>query len=308
MGNRSEEKEMHTIAPQRSPSTTEPPLVSIAMPMRNSARTLAPAIQSILDQTYPHWELLLIDDGSSDATLRIARGFADPRIRIWSDGVWQGLAARLNEAIDRSTGAYFARMDSDDVAYPQRLARQVAYLQAHPEVDLVGAWVLVFGIDGAVLGKRQGAEHHEAICARPDYGISLPHPTWLGQIAFFRRYRYQIGSMEDVDLLLRAYRDSRFATVPAILLGYREEQLKLKKLLTYRWIALHSTVREFARQGKPHLVIKGVITQVLKGAVDCVAVTSGLNYRLLRHRARPVTDAERQDWERVWDTTSPTNM
>lgn len=298
---------MDTVAPERSASITEPPLVSIAMPMRNNARTLAPAIQSILDQTYPHWELLLIDDGSSDATLRIAQRFADPRIRIWSDGAWQGLAARLNEAIDHSTGAYFARMDSDDIAYPQRLARQVAYLQAHPDVDLVGAWVLVFGPDGAVLGKREGAEHHEAICARPDYGISLAHPTWLGQIAFFRRYRYQIGSQEDADLLLRAYRDSRFATVPEILLGYREEQLKLKKLVTYRWLYLHSIVREFARQRKPQRAIKVVIIQVLKGAADCVAVTSGLNHRLLRHRARPVTDAERQDWERVWSTTPPAN-
>ncbi len=285
---------------------TKAPLISIAMPVRNNARTLALAIQSIINQTYPNWELLLIDDGSSDETMRIAQSFVDSRIRIWSDGAWLGLAARLNEAIDRSTGTYFARMDGDDIAYPQRLERQFAYLQAHPDVDLVGAWVLVFGANGIVQGKRINGEHHEAICARPDYGFQLPHPTWLGRTAFFEKYRYQPTATlcEDADLLLRAYRDSRFATVPEILLGYREEQLKLSKILIARRSSMRSMVHEFARQGKPHLAVKGVTTQVLKGAVDCVAVTSGLNYRLLRHRARPVTGQETRDWWSAWNAIS----
>jgi len=273
------------------------------MPVRDGARTLATAIRSILAQTYPHWELLLIDDGSSDETVQVARAFADPRITLVSDGAGGlGLAARLNQAIDLSAGEYFARMDGDDVAYPERLERQVAYLRAHPEVDLVGAGMLIFGADGIVLGKRANAEHHEAICARPDYGITLPHPTWMGRIAFFRRFRYRLDAVrcEDADLLLRAYRDARFASVPEILLGYREERLSLGKILTYRRLHVRSIVREFRHQGKPHLAARGVATQVLKAAVDCVAVTSGLGYRLLRHRARPVTDVERRRWHDVW--------
>jgi len=212
------------------------------------------------------------------------------------------LAARLNQAIDLSAGEYFARMDGDDVAYPERLERQVAYLRAHPEVDLVGAGMLIFGADGIVLGKRANAEHHEAICARPDYGITLPHPTWMGHIAFFRRFRYRPDAVrcEDADLLLRAHRDARFASVPEILLGYREERLSLGKTLRTRRFYVRSIVREFRRRGKPHLAARGVATQVLKAAVDCVAVTSGLGYRLLRHRARPVTEEERREWERVW--------
>lgn len=291
---------MGSSTPQGSATGMRSPLVSISMPVRNNAPTLAVAIRSILNQTYPHWELLLIDDGSSDDTLRIAHGFTDPRITVLSNGAGLGLAARLNEAIDRATGDYFARMDGDDVAYPQRLERQLAYLRGHPDVDLAGAWVLVFGADGDVLGKRAGAEHHAEICARPDGGIRIPHPIWIGHLAFFRRYRYRVGTQEDADLLLRAYRDSRFATVPEILLGYREERLDLKKILTYRWLYVRSIVGELGGRGEVHRVAKGVTIQVLKAGVDCAAVTSGLNYRLLRHRARSVGDEERRDWGPVW--------
>src|SRR5512135_1398022 len=118
------------------------PLVSIGMPVRNNEATLALAIRSILEQTYTNWELLLIDDGSSDGTLRVMRGFTDERIRIFSDGLSLGLPDRLNQAIDASRGEYFARMDGDDVSYPRRLGRQVDYLRHHPQVDLVGAWAI----------------------------------------------------------------------------------------------------------------------------------------------------------------------
>src|SRR5579871_2414525 len=98
----------------------EPPLVSVGMPVRNNERTLARAIASILGQTHPQLELILIDDGSSDGTLRVAQSFSDSRIRLFSDGQSLGLSTRLNQAIDVSGGRYFARMDGDDVSYPER--------------------------------------------------------------------------------------------------------------------------------------------------------------------------------------------
>src|SRR4051812_47547353 len=115
---------------------TTMPLVSIAMPVRDSQRTLPVALRSIVSQTYPNWELLLFDDGSTDRTLEIARSFADDRIKIVSDGRGRGMTVRLNQAARVASGKYYARMDGDDAAYPQRLERQVAYLESHPEVDL----------------------------------------------------------------------------------------------------------------------------------------------------------------------------
>jgi glycosyltransferase involved in cell wall biosynthesis len=278
-------------------------LVTIAMSVRNNARTLATTIRSILDQTYTHWELLLIDDGSTDGTLEIARSFTDPRITVISDGKARGLAERLNEAIDLSAGTYFARMDGDDIAYPQRLERQVAYLEAHPDVDLAAAWVVTFGADGVALGKRMNAERHEEICAHPAFGIALPHPTWVGRLGFFQYYRYKTSAVmcQDVDLLLRAYRHARFATVPEVLLGYREERLQLKKLLWTRGYHVRSIVQEFVRQGEPGLAVKGAAMLGVKAMVDCVAVTTGLNYRLLRHRALPMSADEQREWREIWD-------
>ena len=167
---------------------SEQPVVSIAMPVRNCERTLKLAVESILAQTYRSWELLLIDDGSSDGTVEIARSFQDSRIIVYSDGMARGLVARLNQAIALSRAKYFARMDGDDVAYPERLERQLAYLESHPDVDLIGAAILVFGQDGTPLGKRAVRPDHEAICSTPASGFGLAHPTYVGRLEWFRRH------------------------------------------------------------------------------------------------------------------------
>src|ERR1039458_2052600 len=96
------------------------PLVSIGMPAFNCEKTLAVAIHSILNQTYSNWELLLMEDGSSDRTPEVAQSFSDPRISVFADQSHKGLVPRLNQAVAMSRGKYFARMDADDVAYPER--------------------------------------------------------------------------------------------------------------------------------------------------------------------------------------------
>src|ERR1700684_408305 len=112
------------------------PVITIAMPFYNSAATLELAIRSLLNQSYGDFELLLCDDGSDDQGLAIARSFEDPRLICWSDGRRLRLAARLNECIDRARGRYLARMDADDIAYPDRLERQMAFLGVLLGVDL----------------------------------------------------------------------------------------------------------------------------------------------------------------------------
>src|SRR5690348_1576876 len=115
------------------------PLITIGMPVRNCERTVAAAIRSILNQTCGNWELLIIDDESEDNTVEVASWFRDQRIHLLSGNVHAGLPARLNQAVRRGSGKYFARMDGDDISFPQRLERQVAYLEARPEVDLLAA-------------------------------------------------------------------------------------------------------------------------------------------------------------------------
>jgi len=285
----------------------EGPFVSIGMPVKNCERTLRLAVESILAQTHRNWELLLIDDGSSDRTVEVARSFADNRIVLYADGRPRGLVARLNQAIALSRAKYFARMDGDDVAYPQRLERQLAYLESHPDVDLIGAAILVFGRDGTPFGKRVARLDHEAICSSPASGFGLAHPTYVGRIEWFRRhgYREQARRCEDQDLLLRTYRCSRFANLPDILLGYREETIALRKLLPARRFLAIAMFKEFRRQKRLGLAVRGVVGQAMRALLDCAAVGTGLGYAVLRHRAMPITSEERRNWMQLWSRRAP---
>ncbi len=278
------------------------PAVSVGMPLYDCEATLETSIRSILGQTLEDWELLLVCDPSTDRTLEIARSFHDPRVRVLADGVARGLPGSLNLAIDRGAGRHFARMDADDVAYPARLERQVRFLDEHPEVDLVGCGVVVFGDEGRVLGTRLAPGTHEAICGRPWAGFPLVHPTWMGKMEWFRahRYRQDLGRAEDQELLLRSHEESRFACLPEVLLGYRERSLPLGKMLGGRIVLSRAVMRQLAARGRPLAALRGALEQAAKGLVDAIAVTTGLDHRLLRHRARPARPEEVRRWEEVW--------
>src|SRR6516164_1614607 len=157
------------------------PLVSIGMPAFNCEETLAVAIRSILSQSCEDWELLVMEDGSGDGTLEVARSFSDSRISVISDASHKGLVARLNQAVEISLGKYFARMDADDVAYPERFERQVEYLERHPQVDLVGCHMLMFRDGGIAFGCRLTPENHEVICDQPASGFRIAHATLMGR-------------------------------------------------------------------------------------------------------------------------------
>ncbi len=146
---------------------TEPagPTISILLPAFNAGQTLDLALRSLCGQTFSDFGILLLDDGSDDDTAEIARAFSDPRVRVIQDGLKLGLARRLNMGIELARGRYIARMDADDVSFPERLARQVAFLEAHPDVDLVRM------PGGGVPHRWRGsgllpfAGTHEAMCA-----------------------------------------------------------------------------------------------------------------------------------------------
>ncbi len=278
------------------------PLVYIGMSVRNCQATLGAALKSIIAQTYPNWKLLLIDDGSTDDTVKVAQHFSHSQIKILADGKSLGLPCQLNRAIDLCEGKYLARMDGDDISYPERLERQISYLEGHSKVDLLGASALVFGKGGNPLGKRFGPGDHTKICSSPCSGFPIVHPTYIGRIEWFRRFRYreELLRCEDQDLLLRSYRHSCFANVPEILLGYREEQLDLKKILKSRRFLCQSFLAEFMHQKQPAFAIQSLFGQLARGMVDITAVFTGLNYKLVGHRAKPPTPAETEKWNQVY--------
>jgi glycosyltransferase involved in cell wall biosynthesis len=278
------------------------PLVSIAMPVHNTEKTLALAIRSVLLQTYHCWELIIIDDASTDSSLAVAKRFGDGRIRLISEPTNLGLAARLNQAMDMSRGDLFARLDGDDLAYPERLERQVAFLHRHPEVDLLGTGAMVFAGDGKALGLYPMRQTHQAICRHPWSGFYLAHPTWMGRMAWFKRYRYRPGmaKSQDQDLLLRTYRSSTFACLPEELTGYRLERLSLRKTLISRYHLCQAFGRE-ARRNRYYLAwFTAVAAQVAKGLYDSLTLVTGLDHLALKHRALRADPRALSRWEECW--------
>lgn len=279
------------------------PLVTIALSTQNSAATIDAALRSLVAQTYSNWELVLHDDGSTDNSVERARRCHDERIRIVVDGTHRGLGARLNQTIDVARGKYYARMDADDIAYPQRLAMQVEYLEAHSAIDLIGAQMMVFADDGRPVGLHAVGETHERICAKPYAGFYLPHPTWMGRIEWFRRWRYdeRYRKGQDQELLRRSFRSSRFAGIAHPLVGYRQDYISIGKSWRGRANMMQSIWALAERERAPLRGIAGAGMQLTKGLIDTMAVATRLERLFLRHRAQPFsTDAARQ-WAEVWN-------
>lgn len=222
--------------------TTSHPALSVLLPVRNGRPFLQPALRSLLAQTMGDFEVLVLDDGSTDGSPELARSLGDERIRVIEDGQHRGLSARLNQGVQLARGDLVARMDADDLCLPRRFERQQAFLAAHPEVDLVGCRAAVFR-DGEVLGLLPFAAEHEALVAQPWHTIPLPHPTWMGRRAWFLRHPYrtpEVKRAEDQELLVRAAPVSRYACLPDVLLAYRLGAPDLRKTLVARrtqWLA-----------------------------------------------------------------------
>jgi glycosyltransferase involved in cell wall biosynthesis len=277
------------------------PLVSVIMSMRNGAATVDAAVRSVLHQTIQDWELIVIDNGSSDDGGGIVAGFGDPRIRVVREPSASCLAVRLNQAVALSRGELIARMDADDICFPERLARQITRLREDPELDLVGCEAVVFTNQGELVGELPVGRAHRDIVARPFAGFPFPHPTWCGRANWFRNNPYDagIGYAEDQDLLLRSYRHSKFGAVDAVLLAYRQDQLVLKKLLRGRATFIGSLYRDARETGEYVPVFAGVSEQLMKAVVDIATLSSGLTRSMQRYRLRPVSPAIIPEWQEL---------
>lgn len=254
------------------------PLITVALPVFNAGIFLKASVRSIINQTFLDWELLIIDDGSTDDSLQSILSLNDVRIHILQDGRNKGLPARLNEAIHSARGKFFARMDQDDVSFPERFARQIKYLQDDPQLDVVAVQSIAVSDENIIIGLLPCPVDHVKICARPWQGFCFPHPTWMGRTEWFRKHRYSIYGTyccEDQELLLRSYRDSRFGAVNEILFAYRmRSKDNWKRVLKARRTFFKKQCSYFATRRQFHFI-------VFAGAVFLALVARDL-FRMIR--------------------------
>jgi glycosyltransferase involved in cell wall biosynthesis len=203
------------------------PLVSVVLPVYNGAAYLAESIQSILKQTYVNFELIIINDGSTDNSSEIIASFDDPRIRLYSQSNL-GLPAALNKAIVLATSRYIARQDADDISLPSRLERQIEFLDNNPDCGIVGTWAEI------IAGSRDTGRYHKHPIGNELLKFNLLFDSYfvhssvmLTKSVFDKvgRYATEISRQpEDYELWSRIVRDGQFkvGNIPEIHIKYRE--------------------------------------------------------------------------------------
>jgi glycosyltransferase involved in cell wall biosynthesis len=272
--------------------------ITICMAAHNAADTVELACRSIINQTQSDWELVVVDDGSTDNTTAIVEALNEPRIVLIRNQKNQGLAASLNTAVDRARGFYVGRMDADDIAFPDRLALQLEFMDANPGIDLVGGNALVFDDKRGAMGCTTVPVTHSAICASPARGIPILHPTWFGKTTWFTENRYDetFRKAQDYELLLRTMRDGGFANLPQIVLAYRYPGLSAAKRRTTRSF-MEQALRK--HRGKRHGAALDVARLQFKSLADSLLEKVGLSDRLTQARLAPVSEDVKRRWNEL---------
>lgn len=218
------------------------PRVTVLMTVYNGLPFLPEAIESVLRQTFADFELLLIDDASTDASLACIRSYPDARIRLVCNEQNRGQAHALNQGLWLARGAYIARLDQDDVCLPNRLQRQVVFLEQRPEVAAVGTWQYWIGPEGrkrglepGVVGLRTG-DFGTFLGTLLTYATPVAHPTVMYRreaVSAVNGYDETFAPCEDYELWCRlALRRHQLAVLPQPLVMVRihERQQSVAKL------------------------------------------------------------------------------
>lgn len=217
------------------------PAISVIMAVHNGLAFISDAVESILRQSLTDLEFIVVDDGSSDGTgdwLR-QRAQSDARLVVLRQSN-QGLTKSLNRAIGRASGALIARMDGDDIALPNRFAVQKDYLDANPDVVMVGSEVMLITDDGISLGPRRHAQDHCEIRRRllVGDGGALTHPAVMirkSALDAVGGYDEEFVTAQDLDLFLRLSEFGRVANLDATLLLWRQHPSSVNRTRAGSW-------------------------------------------------------------------------
>ena len=197
-------------------------MISVILSTHNDEKTISDAINSILNQTYLNFELIIINDCSTDQTKEIIKSFNDARIVYLENKTNIGRSRSRNKGIKISKGDFIAIIDGDDIAVPDRLDIQVNYLLKNPNIDLVASNVIYF-YENKVLGTSLLKLHTSNTFNFYLRSSEMPHPTWMARVNFFKKFKYnpKMDKSEDSDLIFRARLSSNYSLLKNHLVFYR---------------------------------------------------------------------------------------
>lgn len=201
--------------------------LAVVMPVYNAGPYLAAAVESILNQTYSDFEFIIIDDGSTDDSLALLQEYAskDTRIKLISREN-RGLVASRNELLSLTHTKYFAIMDSDDISHPNRLEKQLSFLESQPEYGVVGCRDLLIDPEGLAIRVINDHCHHEAIdqanLSFDEFQTLNGYMVVTDKLKGLGGYRDEIVYAEDRDLFLRMAEIAKVMVLPEALYAYRQ--------------------------------------------------------------------------------------
>ena len=251
------------------------PLISVVMPVYNCQNYVDEAINSVLSQTYKHFELIIIDDGSKDKTLAKVEKYAknDKRIRVFVNKENMGIGATLNIGLEHAKGVYIARMDGDDTCAPSRFEKELMYLEKHPEKDLVFTDLTYIDEKGKQFGKRKYTL--QGLHKRIQKESPIAHATVLFKKSILNKtgmYNSAFDGAEDYDLWIRMHLAGiRFGHLAELLYDYRMQPgstkyrgitKQLKKVIKVKRHAINNYQWKMGCGGKIRLFMEVVLSHL----------------------------------------------
>lgn len=247
--------------------------ISIGIPFFNAEDYLADSIKSVIGQSFQDWELILVNDGSTDGSLEIANNFAntDKRIRVISDGLNRKLPYRLNQIIQESKYEYIARMDADDLIHPDRLKIQFDFLEKNKKFDLISTGMVSINDKNQVKGIRCVNEiYTDFSVVKRHYPIV--HASILAKKSWYIRNKYDVNMprSQDYELWCRAIsnNDLNLAVLPQALYYYREEGLVTAEKMIKSYIDSLKVYKKYSKDIDRRVILfekfKIMIINILK--------------------------------------------
>ena len=207
--------------------TNSKPRVTVLMPVYNGEKYMREAIDSILGQTYHDYEFVIINDGSTDGSVKIIQSYRDKRIRFIDNEKNIGISSTLNKGIELATGEYIVRMDSDDISLPTRIEKQVKFMDNYPEVGVCGTWIKYIGVPWRPW--RSAIYKYTAkprdIKARSLFNSGFAHPSVIMRRSLLEKFQLKYDPQhldaEDYGLWQKCSFCFPLANIPEVLLVYR---------------------------------------------------------------------------------------
>lgn len=266
------------------------PQITIGVPFYNDEEYLDAAIKSVFAQTYTNWKLILVNDGGTDDSLRIANKYKDdPRVTIYSDGKNHQLPFRLNLITQLASTKYLARMDADDIMHPKRLETQIKILENDPSIDIIGSNAYTIDENNNVTGVRYMLDKKNACSLQKVKGFI--HPSIMGKSEWFKKNQYDANAIriEDTELWHRTVKFSNFQIINEPLLFYREfgggyykKYFKVLSTFPYLW-------KKYKGDSFWYIAF---VKRLFIGLIYFIADLFGLEDVLIKRRGCPISEEE----------------